>query len=109
MVFDASRFEPFPGHVRDDVRPIGVPAAELFNTVVPLTLQNASLVGAFVAYSRLLDVATVEQAISRVCSTGSLPAEVTARKLKGAVQKGARFVRDKGYRSTRYRYSIFMA
>jgi Pyruvate/2-oxoacid:ferredoxin oxidoreductase gamma subunit len=108
LVFDCSTFEPAPDELRDDVRPIGVPTADLLGAGSAGVLAAAALVGAYVSYSTLLDREAIIEAMRRV-SRLTLPENpLDDKSVKVAIEKGSKFVSDEAYRHSRYRYSIFM-
>lgn len=104
VLWDTSEVRVEEKHIRDDVRSIGVPSKELAPPEAGLLTPALSLMGAYVACSKMVTLESVYEGLKEVLREHpSADLKVNKR----ALERGAAFVRDKKYMFSRYRYSIF--
>lgn len=107
LLYDATEIRATDSRLRDDVRSIGVPVAELAPPEAGLHTGALALVGAFVACSKLVTLEALLESIKELLKLDEGPAGAELKVCRKAVERGAAFVRDKKYMFSRYQFSIF--
>lgn len=110
LIYDSSTFELDPRDVRDDLRGLAIPAAQLAEGPprLPDRPERAALpiLGAYAARSRLLDLTSIVKAAQAVLDKDGWAAPEVEAAMQG-IRRGADYVRQRKYMPGRYRYSIF--
>jgi 2-oxoglutarate ferredoxin oxidoreductase subunit gamma len=107
VLFDPSQVRVEESQIRDDVRSIGVPAAELGAGEPGLLTPALALLGAYVSCSKLVGLESVTDGLREVLREAGRPAPADLKTNRRILERGAAFVREKKYMFSRYRYSIF--
>ena len=104
VLWDTSEVRVEEKHIRDDVRSIGVPSTELAPPEPGLLTPVLSLLGAYVACSKMVGLDAAVEGLKEVLKDQP---GADLKVCRRALERGAAFVRDKKYMFSRYRYSIF--
>ena len=105
VIYDVSQVKVEEKHLRDDIRSIGVPSAELAPAEPGLLTPSLALLGGYVACSKMVSLEVALEALSIVLRDNHPTADLAVN--RRAVERGAAYVKDKRYMFSRYRYSIF--
>lgn len=106
VLWDTSDVRVEEKHLRDDVRSIGIPSAELAPPEAGLVTPSLSLLGAYVACSKMVGMNAAVEGLKEVLKQEGVSG-AGEKVNRRAMERGAAFVRDKKYMFSRYRYSIF--
>jgi 2-oxoglutarate ferredoxin oxidoreductase subunit gamma len=107
VLWDTTEVRVEEKHLRDDVRSIGVPSAELAPPEPGLVSRSIALLGAYVACSKMVGMNAAVEALKEVLKQEGVGGPAELKVNRRALERGAAFVRDKKYMFSRYRYSIF--
>lgn len=107
VLWDTTEVRVEEKHLRDDVRSIGVPSGELAPSEPGLVTPSLSLLGAYVACSKMVGMSAAAEGLKEVLKQEGITGPAELKVNRRAMERGATFVRDKKYMFSRYRYSIF--
>jgi 2-oxoglutarate ferredoxin oxidoreductase subunit gamma len=106
LLYDISQMRA-ENQFRDDIRTIGIPSLELSPVEPGLLTPSISLLGAYVACSKMVKLSVAVEALREVLREEGFTGAADYRVNRRAMERGASFVGDKKYMYYRYRYSIF--
>lgn len=107
MLYDSSAIDLMPESFRDDIRTVGLPAAEISGDGEAGSSALA-LLGGVLGFSRLLSHDRARDTVKQSLRGADAPLSSTVRRSMRILDEAMGYVEEKRYLYHRYAYSIFM-